>query len=372
MFKKFSTRLVLMLTFTLIINLVSVPVYAETVPTEACSTNCHMNNAAFLNADWFAYAQTSANIQTYVSELAAKKIKYQFADIGLLNNTSTSTNGALSAYNYAGLAQWIKFSKQTDPNQLIIIDLNYSDRFTRVNGVKVANPNFGNATFNKNLNALIHKLVNVGIQIGGTGPFYKADGVHLDIEGFMQNDNTLLNTLKYLRNHALITNTNFSMSTPVDPTYSGTVKYQWSNAYIAQVAAVLNMINPMIYDQMGWGSDIYTTADYQKLWTDEITRYSKAIGNIGPGSIASKLVPTLPSYAMKVADDSTIYHDPAVENIHAALSGLNAAINLNSAMVHGVGIFWWSNFIGRNAPAYPAGLFTTDQSDWMTMWVNQI
>jgi hypothetical protein len=122
------------------------------------------------------------------------------------------------------------------------------------------------------------------------------------------------------------------------------------------------MINPMIYDQMGWGSDIYTAADYQKLWIDEITRYSKTIGNIGPGGIASKLVPTLPSYAIQVADDLTIYHNP----------GLNAAINLNSAKVHGAGIFWWSNFIGRNAPAYPAGLFTTNQSDWMTMWVNEI
>jgi hypothetical protein len=370
MFKNFSTRLVFMLTLTLIINLVAVPVYADIAP--ACSTNCHTNNAAFLNADWFAYAQTPANIQTYVNELASKKIKYQFADIGLLNNTNNSTNGALSASNYAGLATWIKFSKQPDPNQLIIIDLNYSHRFTRVNGVKVANPNFGNTTFNKNLNALIHKLVNVGVQIDGTGPFYKADGVHLDIEGFMQNDTTLLNTLKYLRSHALIANTNFSMSTPVDPTYSGTVKYQWSDAYIAQVAAILNMINPMIYDQIGWGSDIYTAVDYQKLWTDEVTRYSKAIGNIGPGGIASKLVPTLPSYAKQVADDSTIYHDPAVENMYAALIGLNAAINLNSAKVHGAGIFWWSNFIGRNASAYPVGLFTTDQSDWMAMWVNQV
>jgi hypothetical protein len=175
-----------------------------------------------------------------------------------------------------------------------------------------------------------------------------------------------------LRSNALVANTNFSMSTPVDPTYSGTIKYQWSNAYIAQVAAVLNMINPMMYDQMGWGSDIYTSADYQKLWTDEITRYSKAIGTIGPGGIAAKLVPTLPAYAIQIADDSTIYHDPSIENIHAALNGLNAAINLNSAHVHGAGIFWWSNFIGRNAPAYPAKLFTPDQNDWMTMLVNHI
>jgi hypothetical protein len=370
LFKKFSTGLIFMVTFTLIFNLVPLPIYAETAPAEVCSTNCHTNNVAFLNSDWFAYAQTPANIQTYVSELNVKKIKYQFADIGLLNDSSKSNNGTLSAYNYAGLATWIKYSKQADPNQLIIITLNYSHRFTRVNGVKVANPNFGNATFNKNLNALIDKLINVGVQIGGKGPYYKADGVHLDFEGFMQNDTTLLNTLKYLRSKALIANTNFSMSTPADPTFSGTVKYQWSNAYIAQVAALLNMINPMIYDQMGWGSDVYTTTDYQKLWTDEITRYSNAIGNIGPGGVASQLVPTLPSYALQVADDSTIYHNPAVENIHGALIGLHAAINLNGVRVHGAGIFWWSNFIGRNVPAYPAELFTTDQSDWMTLWVN--
>jgi hypothetical protein len=369
---KFNTRLGYLLIISFIIHLISIPVSADALPSAGCTTNCHTNNAAFLNSDWFAYAQTTTNIQTYVTELAAHKIKFQFADIGVLNDTKTSTNGNLNAFNYAGLANWIKYSKQTDPNQAIIITLNYGHRFTRINGVKVANPNFGNATFNKNLNALIHKLVNVGIQIGGSGPFYKADGVHLDFEGFMQNDTTLLNTLKFIRKNALVSNTNFSMSTPADPSYAGTFNYQWSNAYIAQVAAILNMMNPLIYDQMGWGSDIVTATDYQALWTREITRYSNAIGSIGPSGIASKLVPILPAYTLQISDDSTIYHDPSIENMNAALSGLNTAISQNNANVYGAGIFWWSNFIGRNALAYPSLYFSSNQSDWMNMWVNQL
>jgi hypothetical protein len=186
----------------------------------------------------------------------------------------------------------------------------------------------------------------------------------------MQNDTTLLNTLKYLRKNALAANNNFSMSTPADPSYDGSIKYQWSSAYISQVAAILNMINPMIYDQMGWGSDIYTTADYENLWTNEITRYSKAIGNIGPGGIRAELVPTVPSYAIQIADDATVYHDPIIENMYGALNGLNAAINKNGANVSGAGIFWWSNFIGRNALGYPVSLFSPDQRNWMNEWVN--
>ncbi|WP_276316163.1 discoidin domain-containing protein [Paenibacillus lignilyticus] len=333
-----------------------------------CSSNCHVSNATFLNSAWFASAQSAANIATYVNELAAKKIKYQFADIGVLVDSATSTNGTLPAAGYAGLATWIKNSRLTDPNQLIIIDLNYGSRFTRVGGTKVGNPNFGNATFNTNVNAIINTLVNVGVQVGGTGPFYKADGVHLDIEGFMTNDTTLLNTLQYLRNNALASNNNFSISTPADPPYSGVSSYQWSNAYIGQVAAIVNMMNPMIYDAMGWGSDITTANSFKTLWTNEITRYSNAIGNTGPGGVRSQLVPTLPSYELKSAD-GTVYHDPAVESLQKAAEGLNAAI-AGGANVYGAGIFWWSNFIGRNAGVYGSSFYTPDQTNWMNLWVN--
>jgi hypothetical protein len=363
-------HLSLMLILTMLATLSPIPIAAATsVPTD-CTTDCHTNNAAFLDSTWFSTKQTPANVTTYVNELAAKKIKYQFADIGVLNDTNTSTNGNLGAANYAGLAQWIKNSRLADPNQLIIITLNHGHRLDRKNGVKVENPNFGNATFNKNLNSLVNKLVNVGVQIGGTGPFYKADGVHLDFEGFMQNDTTLLNTLQYLRSNSLASNNYFSMSTPVDPSYGGITNYQWSNSYISQVAGILNMMNPMIYDQMGWGSDITTAADYQDLWTKEINRYSDAIGSTGPNGVAAQLVPTMPSYETKTSD-STIYHDPLVENLQYAAKGLTASTaSPNLANVHGAAIFWWSNFIGRNSTAYNSTLFTSDQNNWMDLWVN--
>ncbi|WP_162463282.1 galactose-binding domain-containing protein [Paenibacillus psychroresistens] len=334
-----------------------------------CSSNCHLENLAFLDSAWFATAQSAANITTYVNELAANKIKYQIADIGLLVNSSTSTNGTLPASGYAGLATWIKNSKLTDPNQKIIIGLNYSNRFTRVSGVKVSNPNFGTATFNSNVNAIIHTLVNVGVQIGGTGTFYKADGVHLDWEGFMTNDTTLLSTLQYLRNNALAGNAYYSISTPADPPYSGVTTYQWTNTYIGQVAAIVNMMNPMMYDQMGWGSDVTTAATFKTFWTNEISRYSTAIGNTGPGGVRSQLVPTMPSYEMKTAEDGVVYHNPAIESLLKAAEGINAAIT-GGANVYGAGIFWWSNFIGRNAAIYPSSKFTPDQTNWMSQWVN--
>lgn len=360
-----------MLALALLVASPPITASATTSILTECTLNCHTNNAAFLNSEWFSTKQTPAQINIYVEELNAKEIKYQFADIGILNDTSTSSNGNLKAANYAGLAQWIKNSKLADPDQLVIITLNHGHRFDRKNGVKVANPNFGNTTFNRNLNSLVNKLVNIGVQIGGKGPFYKADGVHLDFEGFMQNDTTLLTTLQYLRSHSLASNLYFSMSTPVDPSYDGATNYQWSNAYINQAAALLNMMNPMIYDQLGWGSDIKTGLDYQDLWTKEIKRYSDAIGSTGPNNKASQLVPTMPSYDMRVASDSTIYHDPFIENLESAAKGLAAATaSPNHANVHGAAIFWWSNFIGRNSTGYNSTLFISDQTNWMDLWVN--
>jgi hypothetical protein len=360
-----------MLILSMLTGLIPVAVTAEPTVQAECTSECHVNNAAFLNSVWFSSPQTPANIAKYVNELASKKIKYQFADIGVLLDSSTSTNGTLKAANYAGLAQWIKTSKQTAPDQLVIVTINYGSRFKRVNGVKVGNPNFGNATFNANLDTLVKKLVTTGIQIGGTGPFYTADGVHLDFEGFMQNDNKLLETLQYLRSSSLAINNYFSMSTPADPTFDGVATYQWSNDFITQAAGILNMMNPMIYDQMGWGSDITTTSAYQKMWKDEIIRYSNAIGTTGPNGIPCQLVPTLPSYEKKTDSDGTVYHDPLIESLKSAVAGLNEAIaSPNHANVHGAAIFWWSNFIGRNAAIYNASLFTADQTNWMNMWVN--
>src|SRR5688572_5045304 len=110
----------LMLSLAILIAFFPIPASATISTLIDCTSNCHTNNAAFLNSEWFSTKQTPTNITMYVKELNAKKIKYQFADIGVLYDTSTSTNGNLGAANYAGLAQWIKNSKLADPNQLVI------------------------------------------------------------------------------------------------------------------------------------------------------------------------------------------------------------------------------------------------------------
>lgn len=357
----------------LITFMTAIPVYASAAEgINECRVNCNTNNAAYLNSDWFSSKQTPVDITQYVTELAGKKIRYQFADIGLLEDTGGPDNGTLNDVNYAGLAQWIKYSKLADPDQLVIVTLNHAHRFKRVNGVKQANPNFGNDTFNTNLNALVDRLVNAGVQVDGTGPYYKADGVHLDFEGFMKNDATLLNTLQYLRSHSLASNPNFSMSAPADASYDGVSYYQWSSSFIHEAAGILNMINPMIYDQMGWGSDVKNAADYKRLWTNEIIRYSEAIGSAGPSGIACQLVPVMPSYERKTAEDSTVYHDPLIENLEYAVNGLSDALaGPHAAHVDGAAIFWWSNFIGRNPAVYSSTLFTADQANWMNLWVNR-
>jgi hypothetical protein len=339
-------------TVSIVLSLLLLFMVMSTVDASpVCSSKCHVTNAAYLNSDWFSSIQTSGSIKKYVGELSTYQIKYQFADIGVLND-----NGSLDPQEYQGLAQWIKYSKLTNRNQLVIIDLNYGHRFDRIGGVKVPNPSFGNPTFNKNLNAIIDKLVNKGVQIGGKGPFYKADGVHLDIEGFMKNDQTLLSTLKFVRANSLKNNTNFSISSPIDPTYDGAASYQWDNRFIHQVGAVVNTINPMMYDSMGWGSDVVDAASYQELWTSEIERYSNATKNM-----RVKILPTMPSYEKKIADDGTVYHDPAIENIENSIIGLKQAIS-NGAKVEGAGIFWWSSFIAPN--------HQKDHSDWLRSWVH--
>jgi hypothetical protein len=326
--------------------------------------DCHINNAAYLNADWFNgnIVFTDQQIASYVNALKQYRIKYQFVDLGIIVDSNDTTNGTLSAAGFSQLAHWIQISKQTDPNQVIIATLNYGARAPRINGIKTPNPNFGTAAFNANLNSAIHNLVNTGLQISGNGTFYKADGVQLDIEGFISNDTTLLSTLQYLRNNALVGNPYFSEAVPAN--YGATPV--WSDSFIAQVGAVLNQVNLMIYDEMGWGSPIVDSASYQKLWTSEVTRYSKALAGT-----TCKIMPIMPAYDKKTASDGTVYHDPAVENIYNAAKGLQAAMSSPyNANVFGAGIFWWSFFAGYHPNVYSSSLYSVDQTNWVKEWVN--
>ncbi|OWA35574.1 hypothetical protein B9G55_13180 [Saccharibacillus sp. O16] len=326
----------------------------------SCVADCQIHNATFLSQDWFDTKQSPADIQKYVKEMQQYRIEYQFADIGMLDDS-----GQLNVKNYAGLGSWIRSSKATDPNQKVVIILNYNKRMLPdSDGETVPNPKFGTSTFNTHLDVLVDQLVNKGVAVDGV--LYKADGVHIDFESFMTDDPALLQTLKYLRAHALKNNAYFSISSPVN--YSTTKT--WSSAYIQQIAQVVNQINPMLYDQMGWSSPIDDPASYEQFWKSEVLRYSQAIGSVGPGSTPSQLVPIAPAYERRLIKEHLIvYHDPYVENLASAISGLRSAIS-QGARVHGAAIFWWPTFAGHYAYLYPESYYLVDQENWTTLWVN--
>lgn len=321
----------------------------------------NVNNGAFLPKNWFSTVQSNNDIQQYVTELKSKGIKYQFADIGLLND-----DGSMNEKNYLGLANWISYSKKIDPEQYIIAVINYNKRTMYDESGNInSNSSFGTNSFNKNINLLVDKLVNRGIELNGT--LYKVDGIHIDFEPFINDDENLLNCLKFLRKNALANNNYFSISAPVSYSYNKT----WSDSYIGSVSKVVNQINPMLYDLMGWESPINTPESYENLCREEIERFSNAIGNIGTNKESCQLLPLVPSYERRIIKKNlVIYHDPYVENISSALKGIREALN-SGANVYGAGIFWWPNFIGQYPDLYQSNYYMVDQDCWMKYWVNE-
>jgi hypothetical protein len=331
-----------------------------------------MNNTAYLNFYWFSGIEplTDAQMKQRVLELQKYNIKYQLADIGILVNSADAFNGTLPEEGYAELGRWMKISRQTDPSQKIIATVNYGSRFVWQDGQRVSNPNFGNAVFNNNLRAFSDKIVNQGVLYKGRR--YKADGILLDIEGFLPNDPVLKATAQHVRS-ALADTVIYSIASPVDPAV-------WSDAYISEMAGIFNMLNPMIYDLLGWGSPVNSPETYQQLWKTTIIRYAHAIANSSRPS--TMLNPTMPAYEKKIAEDGTVYHDPAIENIFNAAKGLKMAmdqlaIDLKATPkivkngVNGAGIFWWSKFIWIGPdPNDPFGHdYALDRDWWMQEWV---
>lgn len=332
------------------------------------------NNTAYLNSYWFSGIEpmSDAQMRARVLELKSYGIKYQLADIGVLVSSGDSRNGTLPADGYSELGRWIKISRETDPTQKIVAAVNDGKRTIWLDGSKIGNPSFGNTVYNGNLRALADKLVNQGVAYGGT--LYTTDGLQLDIEGFMRDDPVLKATAQSVRG-VLDDTAIYSIACPYDPAL-------WSDSYIGEMAGIFNMLNPMMYDQLGWGSPVYSPETYRQFWEATIVRYAHAIAKSSrPGT---RLNPTMPAYEKKTAEDGTVYHDPAIENILYAAQGLKRARDrlsleragdprLNPNGVHGAGIFWWSKFIIRGPDPHDpeAHDYAQDRSWWMEEWVRQ-
>lgn len=329
------------------------------------------NNAAYLNSYWFDGTEplTDEQIRERVLELRQYRINYQLADIGVLVSSGDTRNGTLPEQGYKHLARWMQLSRETAPEQKVIVTINDGSRTLWQSGKRVGNPNFGNATYNANLAAVADKLLNQGVAYGGV--LHKADGLQLDIEGFLPDDPVLKATAQHVRT-VLDDGTIFSIAAPADEAV-------WSDAYIGEMAGIFNMLNPMMYDQMGWGSAVRSPETYRQFWQQTIVRYARAIAHGNPGTM---LVPTMPAYEKKIAEDGTVYHDPAIENMANAAAGLKLARTqleldrtLNPAIdpngVHGAGIFWWSAFTLRTPDPRTGHDYSVDRGWWMDGWVRQ-
>jgi hypothetical protein len=291
-----------------------------------------MKNAIYLQYEWFSgeVTLTDSDRNNHILTLQDHGINQQFCDIGVIQD-----NGTLLAEGYAKLDDWIQMSRLVDPGQKIILVLNH--------GRRASNPKFGTVTFRNNLNKTVKNLINA----------YAVDGIHLDIERFMNNDTKLLAILKTLK--TTLGTSHLSIATPV------TV---WSDVFITQVAQVVDQMNPMVYDTMGWGSWVVDEASYQSYFKNVITRYSSLLANLD-----CELVPTLPSYELRTAEDGTIYHDPKVENMKAAIAALNEAI-AEGVLVNGAGIFWGSFYLGLYPNVYDG--YIQDQEEWKANWLKII
>lgn len=288
-----------------------------------------MKNAIYLQYEWFSGdIDLSDDLRNdYIWMLNDHGINQQFCDVGIINE-----NGTFPLIGTAKLKQWITLSRLVDPSQKVILVLNYGNR--------KESTQFGTIKFNNNLNNVIKQLITN----------FQPDGIHLDIEGFIANDNKLVNLLKLIKHN--LGEKHLSMSTPANV---------WTSSYIKSIGAIVDQMNPMIYDTMGWGSSVVDENSYKLYFKDKMLIYSEALTGT-----KCELVPTLPAYELKKAADGTIYHDPKVETMKAAISVLND-MRGNQLKLDGAGIFWGSYFLGLFPQVYTN--YAVDQSEWKTNWI---
>ncbi|SDX81845.1 S-layer homology domain-containing protein [Paenibacillus sp. CF384] len=299
----------------------------------------HPHNHAYLPEEWFYLPKPDETIAERVEQLEQHEIEYQFANIG-----SLQADGTIDPTQSDELGHWIKVSRETDPNQKVI---------AWINGNTERHLHVGTEEEKVAMHATIVNSLKTMIDTGFLyeGVYYKVDGIQFDIEPLRarwKDDPELLSLLKDIRN-AVGNDVHLSIATPAWDSV-------WSNAYITEIANVMDMLNPMIYDTIGpdsWKPNVVQSGEeYEALWKATSLRYSTAIA--ASNNPDCQLAPIMPAYDTKgyTETDPTVpeygqfvvYHDPVIENVYHAARGLKQAI-ADGANVYGSGIFWWGTFI---------------------------
>lgn len=319
----------------------------------------HVHNHAYLPEEWFFTSQTDQEIRERVLQMKEYAIEYQFANIGTLRD-----DGALDETQSSELGHWMKVSRETDPDQKVI---------AWINGDTVKHLHAG-----QEMQATIVSSLKTMIEAGFTyeGSVYYVDGIQFDIEPLRatwKDDEQLLVLLRAIR-QAAGSELHLSIAGPAWDVV-------WSNDYITQLAEIVDMINPMIYDLNGpdsWKPHVVQSgAEYEAAWKDTVRRYSQAIA--ASGNPSCQLAPIMPAYDTKSIMETNpdapefgqfiVYHDPYIENVYHAARGLKQAM-AEGAAVYGSGIFWWGTFILPEPDARDNQDYADAREWWMTEWVH--
>ena len=231
-----------------------------------------------------------------MAELRRAGFSHQIHNLGALGAT-----GRVPDADYAGLAAWVQHSRSAAPEQRIVAWVSGSES-AHVDDVVV----------HDDIASFLADLVGR----------YGLDGVLLDLEPFAPDNPGYVHMLDRVR--SALPDTWLGVTAPADG--------QWSPGYIAQIAARVDGLSPMLYD-----SSLGTAAAFEEWATRSLDRYGDAIGT------SAQLFPSIPSYS------ANRYHDPAVENVETASRAIRASGDLDGAAV-----YWWWEFGAADRASWAA------------------
>ncbi len=247
--------------------------------------------------------------------------------------------------------QWIEGSKKFKPNQKIIATINGSlwDHVIKSEEVR------------QSIADECARLITE----------FKFDGIQVDMEPFRKEYNKdLIDLLQKIR-RAIGEDKHLSIATTALEMYI-------PHETIIEIANIVDMINPMLYDSNGPGAgEVDTDEEFIEFWRYNVLRYSKAIE--ASNNKDCQLSPTMPVYDTKGYESSPgwpdpdsgiiVYHLPGIENIKNAVIGLRQAVS-EGAKVYGSGIFWWGCFTSVQYDERDGQDYAKDRKWWMEEWAN--
>lgn len=251
-------------------------------------------NSVYLPHGYFVAYKTNYFIRRQVMEMNSLNVRYQYANIGLLDD-----EGMLPENQTTQLSRWIQQSRIVDPSQLIIAHINaYRD-------ISILN-----ISHHENIVDSCQRIIL------DTG----ADGIHFDFEP-PRADPELIELLQAVRD--TIGDKYISIA-------GSGARIRWPPKFIVEVAKIVDAVCPMLYDN---NKVILTIPDYQEWVQDAISTYN-AIYNAPGIRDGVEVLPILPAYT------ENVWHDPMIENLTISIPAIFQSMQ-DGMRVEGIGIWWW-------------------------------